>query len=129
MPDLRRDAPGRPPGVGRADEVAIPRHQTLKVLGQDGGVAGAGMEQPFANNPSYTGHVNWDPHPRSATLADLSVTDCAVHEESKRGNSDFRRLHYASAAVVRGLSSFQCPSETTSTVPSTTLMAVWSSMA
>jgi len=27
----------------------------------DGGVAGAGMEQPFANNPSYTGHLNWDP--------------------------------------------------------------------
>jgi predicted amidohydrolase YtcJ len=27
----------------------------------DGGVAGAGMEQPFANNPSWTGHLNWDP--------------------------------------------------------------------
>ena len=27
----------------------------------DGGVAGAGMEQPFANNPSYSGHLNWDP--------------------------------------------------------------------
>jgi predicted amidohydrolase YtcJ len=27
----------------------------------DGGVAGAAMEQPFANNPSYTGHLNWDP--------------------------------------------------------------------
>jgi predicted amidohydrolase YtcJ len=27
----------------------------------DGGVAGAAMEQPFANNPSYSGHLNWDP--------------------------------------------------------------------
>jgi predicted amidohydrolase YtcJ len=27
----------------------------------DGGVAGAAMEQPFANNPTYTGHLNWDP--------------------------------------------------------------------
>jgi predicted amidohydrolase YtcJ len=27
----------------------------------DGGVAGAGMEEPFANNPSWTGHLNWDP--------------------------------------------------------------------
>jgi predicted amidohydrolase YtcJ len=27
----------------------------------DGGVAGAAMEQPFANDPSNTGHVNWDP--------------------------------------------------------------------
>jgi predicted amidohydrolase YtcJ len=27
----------------------------------DGGVAGAAMEQPFANNPNYSGHLNWDP--------------------------------------------------------------------
>jgi hypothetical protein len=27
----------------------------------DGGVAGAAMEEPFANNPGYTGHLNWDP--------------------------------------------------------------------
>jgi predicted amidohydrolase YtcJ len=27
----------------------------------DGGVAGAAMEQPFTNNPGYTGHLNWDP--------------------------------------------------------------------
>lgn len=27
----------------------------------DGGVAGAAMEEPFANNPSYTGHLNWEP--------------------------------------------------------------------
>jgi predicted amidohydrolase YtcJ len=26
----------------------------------DGGVAGAAMEEPFANNPSYSGHLNWD---------------------------------------------------------------------
>ena len=27
----------------------------------DGVVAGAGMEEPFANNPGSTGHINWDP--------------------------------------------------------------------
>jgi predicted amidohydrolase YtcJ len=27
----------------------------------DGGVAGAAMEQPFTNNPIYSGHLNWDP--------------------------------------------------------------------
>jgi predicted amidohydrolase YtcJ len=27
----------------------------------DGGVAGAGLEQPFANDPANTGHINWDP--------------------------------------------------------------------
>jgi len=27
----------------------------------DGGVAGAGMEEPFANDPYNTGHLNWDP--------------------------------------------------------------------
>jgi predicted amidohydrolase YtcJ len=27
----------------------------------DGGVAGAGMEEPFANDPRSTGHINWDP--------------------------------------------------------------------
>jgi predicted amidohydrolase YtcJ len=33
----------------------------LKIV-LDGGVAGAAMEQPFANNPAYTGHLNWDPN-------------------------------------------------------------------
>jgi predicted amidohydrolase YtcJ len=27
----------------------------------DGGVAGAAMEQPSANDPTYTRHLNWDP--------------------------------------------------------------------
>jgi hypothetical protein len=33
------------------------------------------------------------------------------------------------AAPCQGVKSFQCPSETTSTLPSVTLMAVWSSIA
>jgi hypothetical protein len=51
----------------------------------------------------------------------------------------WRSVHYAAMsgrfatpiAVGRGYegNGFQCPSETTSTVPSVTLMAVWSSMA
>jgi predicted amidohydrolase YtcJ len=35
----------------------------------DGGVAGAGMEEPFANNPSYTGHLNWDPDEMTEVVA------------------------------------------------------------
>jgi predicted amidohydrolase YtcJ len=35
----------------------------------DGGVAGAGMEEPFANNPSYTGHLNWDPDEMTEVIA------------------------------------------------------------
>jgi predicted amidohydrolase YtcJ len=35
----------------------------------DGGVAGAGMEQPFANNPSYSGHLNWDPDEMTEVVA------------------------------------------------------------
>jgi predicted amidohydrolase YtcJ len=31
----------------------------LKVV-FDGGVEGAALEEPYANNPDYTGHVNWD---------------------------------------------------------------------
>jgi predicted amidohydrolase YtcJ len=31
----------------------------LKLIA-DGGVAGAAMEEPFANNPSWSGHLNWD---------------------------------------------------------------------
>jgi predicted amidohydrolase YtcJ len=27
----------------------------------DGGAEGAAMEQPYANDPSYAGHLNWDP--------------------------------------------------------------------
>lgn len=27
----------------------------------DGGVAGAALEEPFANDPNSTGHINWDP--------------------------------------------------------------------
>jgi predicted amidohydrolase YtcJ len=27
----------------------------------DGGVAGAAMEEPFATDPTYSGHLNWDP--------------------------------------------------------------------
>jgi predicted amidohydrolase YtcJ len=35
----------------------------------DGGVAGAAMEEPFANNPSYTGHMNWDPDEMTEVVA------------------------------------------------------------
>jgi predicted amidohydrolase YtcJ len=40
----------------------------LKLV-MDGGVAGAGMDQPFANNPSYTGHLNWDPDEMTEVVA------------------------------------------------------------
>jgi hypothetical protein len=39
------------------------------------------------------------------------------------------KLAEPGASRNQGLSSFQCPSDTTSTVPSATLMAVWSSIA
>jgi len=29
-----------------------------------GGVAGAAMDQPFADNPSWSGRLNWDPDER-----------------------------------------------------------------
>jgi predicted amidohydrolase YtcJ len=55
----------------------------------DGGVAGAGMEQPFANNPSYSGHLNWDPDEmtevvshalaRNWNVATHAVGDRTVH--------------------------------------------------
>jgi predicted amidohydrolase YtcJ len=35
----------------------------------DGGVAGAGMEAPFANDPSYTGHLNWNPDEMTEVVA------------------------------------------------------------
>ena len=35
----------------------------------DGGVAGAALEQPFANDPSNTGHINWDPDAMAPTVS------------------------------------------------------------
>ena len=34
----------------------------------DGGVAGAATEEPFADDPSYTGHLNWDPNDFAAAV-------------------------------------------------------------
>jgi predicted amidohydrolase YtcJ len=35
----------------------------------DGGVAGAAMEEPFANDHSSTGHLNWDPDAMAAIVS------------------------------------------------------------
>ncbi len=35
----------------------------------DGGVAGAAMDEPFADNPGYTGHLNWDPDEMSKIVS------------------------------------------------------------
>src|SRR5262249_33456838 len=35
----------------------------------DGGVAGAAMEEPFADNPSWSGHLNWDPDEMSEVVS------------------------------------------------------------
>ena len=35
----------------------------------DGGVAGAAMETPFANNPDWSGHLNWDPEEMSEVVS------------------------------------------------------------
>ena len=34
----------------------------------DGGVAGAATEKPYANDPSFSGHVNWDPDDFARTV-------------------------------------------------------------
>jgi predicted amidohydrolase YtcJ len=36
----------------------------------DGGVEGAALEQPYANNPSNSGHLNWDPDAMTQVCTD-----------------------------------------------------------
>jgi predicted amidohydrolase YtcJ len=35
----------------------------------DGGVAGAAMDEPFANDPTNRGHINWDPETMTAVVS------------------------------------------------------------
>jgi hypothetical protein len=32
-------------------------------------LAGAAMDEPFANNPSWSGHMNWGPEEMTAVVA------------------------------------------------------------
>jgi hypothetical protein len=62
-------------------------------------------------------------------LEDLHRLDAKLQGDESRAQSRGRSARPIAVGCGYQGSSFQCPSETTSTVPSVTLMAVWSSMA
>jgi len=52
------------------DEPFAARRWTSRSRRGDGrAVRGAAMDEPFANSPSWSGHMNWDPEEMTAVVA------------------------------------------------------------
>ena len=111
---LRREP--RPRGVGRRRLLSNGRPDTGCQPAARFRRAGAGGSSPARSLRRARPRRDSDRHPISAGQF------CASQKAMDRERSAGRPL-------CQGLNSFQCPSETTSTVPSTTFTAVSSSMA